>query len=125
MPRGGLLGNNYTLLTQNIFFMRKFLLTVLSCLAFCFALAQETATIDGIKYSLYSNGEAAISHQSSSLAGDIIIPEKVSYNGTDYTVTSVRNEAFMRVGMTNGIITSIVLPNYINEYILTHYKSTS
>ena len=95
--------------------MRKFLLTALSCLAFCFALAQETATIDGIKYSLYSNGEAAISHQSSSLAGDIIIPEKVSYNGTDYTVTSVRNEAFMRVGMTNGIITSIVLPNSITS----------
>lgn len=98
--------------------MRKFLLTALSCLAFCFALAQETATIDGIKYSLYSNGEAAISEQYDSLAGDIVIPEKVSYNGTDYTVTSVRNEAFWRAG-----ITSIILPNSITSLGWDSFRS--
>ena len=89
--------------------MRKFLLTVLSCLAFCFALAQETATIDGIKYSL-DNGEATILEQDKSLVGDIVIPEKVSYNGTDYTVTSAEKRAF---NITS--ITSIVLPNSITS----------
>lgn len=37
--------------------MKKFTLTFLfSCLAFCFALAQETATIDGVKYYLKNGG---------------------------------------------------------------------
>lgn len=100
-----------TIINTKHIFMRKFLLTVLSCLAFCFALAQETATIDGIKYSLYSNGEAAISYQDEYLTGDIVIPEKVSYNDIDYTVTKVDDEAFKN---ETGI-TSIVLPNSITS----------
>ena len=100
--------------------MRKFLLTVLSCLAFCFALAQETATIDGIKYSLYNNGEAMIMVQDESLAGDIVIPEKVSYNGTDYTVTSADYGAFSPTS-----ITSIVLPNSITSLGWFCFKNCS
>ena len=43
---------------------------------------------DGIKYIL-KNGVATVARQSSNLSGDIIIPEKISYDGIDYPVTSI------------------------------------
>ena len=43
---------------------------------------------DGLRYQL-SGDEAMVSRQDRSLSGDIVIPEKVTYNGIDYTVKSI------------------------------------
>jgi hypothetical protein len=43
---------------------------------------------DGLRYQLSGN-EAMVSRQDRSLSGDIVIPEKVTYNGVDYTVNSI------------------------------------
>lgn len=90
--------------------MRKYLLlTIFSCLSFCYTIAQETATIDGIKYYL-QNGAATIMVQDESLSGKITVPEYVSYNGEDYKVVNVTNGAFK-----NTNITEIVLSNSITS----------
>ena len=60
--------------------MKKCLFTILSCLVCGLSLAQGITTIDGVRYYL-GNGEAMIMEQDKSLAGNIVIPEKVSYNG--------------------------------------------
>ena len=49
---------------------------------------QININIDGIKYIL-KNGEATVARQSSTLSGDIIIPESLVYNDVDYPVTKM------------------------------------
>ena len=71
--------------------------------------AQETATIDGIKYYL-ENGKATIMVQPTTLSGDIVIPEKVTYNNVDYTVSSMTSSAFKQTD-----IKTITLPNSITS----------
>lgn len=61
------------------------------------ALAQETATIDGIRYYL-AGGEATVMAQTEQLKGDIIIPETVNYEGAVFTVTSLSHSAFKDQG---------------------------
>ena len=87
--------------------MKKCLFTILSCLVCGLSLAQGITTIDGVKYYL-GNGEAMIMEQDQTLAGNIVIPEKVSYNGADYTVTSMTDYAFQSTA-----ITGITLPGSI------------
>jgi hypothetical protein len=71
--------------------------------------AQETATIDGIKYYL-ENGKATIMAQPTTLSGDIVIPEKVTYNNVDYTVSSMTAAAFKETD-----VKTITLPNSITS----------
>lgn len=69
------------------------------------AYAQETGTIGDVKY-LLDEGEATILDQPDNLAGDIVVPSSVTYNGTEYTVNRMMDGAF-----SSTQITSIVLPN--------------
>ena len=87
--------------------MKKCLFTILSCLVCGLSLAQGITTIDGVRYYL-GNGEAMIMEQDKSLAGNIVIPEKLSYNGADYAVTSMTDMAFAYTA-----ITGITLPGSI------------
>ena len=90
--------------------MKKCLFTILSCLVCGLSLAQGITTIDGVKYYL-GNGEAMIMEQDQTLAGNIVIPEKVSYNGVDYTVTSMTDYAFQSTA-----ITGITLPESLTSW---------
>jgi ABC-type amino acid transport substrate-binding protein len=67
--------------------------------------AQTIATIDGIIYSL-DTGQATIAKQSTTLSGNITIPEKITYNNISYTVSNVANNAFQDTNIT-GITLSI------------------
>ena len=87
--------------------MKKCLFTILSCLVCGLSLAQGITTIDGVKYYL-DNGEATILEQDATLAGNIVIPEKLSDNVADYTVTSMTDMAFAYTA-----ITGITLPGSI------------
>ena len=83
---------------------------MLSCLTTLFAVAQETATIDGIKYYL-ENGEATVMVQTNKFEGDLVIPETVTDNDVEYKVVRLAAEAF--AGQEG--ITSITLPNSVIE----------
>ena len=82
---------------------------MLSCLTALFAVAQETAEIDNIKYYLY-NGEATVMKQTETLSGDITIPETVTYNNIEYKVVRIAESAFTQQNVTN-----ITLPNSVIE----------
>ena len=49
---------------------------------------QRHITFDGIRYML-KNGEAYVDIQPETLSGEVVIPDKVTYEGTDYPVTKV------------------------------------
>lgn len=68
----------------------------------------------GYFYSVLKNGELAVA-PGGAYAGDIVIPENVTYEGKSYKVTTVRREAFYkRPGASNiGTITSITLPSTV------------
>ena len=86
--------------------------------------SQMNITYDGIKYIL-KDGVAIIGRQDKSLSGDIIIPDKISYNGTVYKVTEMVTPTDLTCYSSNTIvcvggafqgssIESITLPNTIN-----------
>ena len=90
--------------------MRKYILFIaLSCMSFFHAIAQETVTVDNIRYYI-DNGEATIAMQDEALSGDIAIPESITNKGRSYTVVRATNGAFQ-----NSDITSITLPNSITS----------
>lgn len=75
--------------------------------------AQNTATVDGIKYNLdgsnatvtYPNESRPSSSDPSTYTGDIVIPPTINVDGTDYNVTSIGERAFYAAN-----ISSISLP---------------
>ncbi len=87
--------------------MRHISLPILFTIASICSCGQHITTVDNIRYNL-ENGEATIMAQNSSLSGDIIIPETISYNDIEYKVTNVADSAFKETK-----ITSIILPNSI------------
>ncbi len=76
------------------------------------AWAQTTVSIDGLKYNL--NGDnltAEVAEQdASTIAGDITIPETITYEDNTYTVTSIADAAFI-----NCDLTSITIPNIVTS----------
>ena len=55
----------------------------------------ETVEIDGIWYNLVPKGNIAEVTGSRIQSGDIVIPETISFEGTDYTVTKIHSGAFL------------------------------
>ncbi len=68
------------------------------------------STIGGIRYSLKS-GIASIIRQANNISGSIEIPNRVSYKGSYYAVTSINNSAFYNC---SGI-TSISMPTTVTS----------
>ena len=62
----------------------------------------------GIYYTLYGDGTCKVSDYSSDLKGEIILPEKVTYGGESYSVTSIGFYAFSWCGLTSITIPSSV-----------------
>lgn len=86
--------------------------TLLSAVVLCgFAVNAQTFTVDGITYKV-SKTEVAV-QKDEAYAGDLVIPETVTYEGKTYTVTSAAAAAFK--GNVN--ITSVQLPNTFTKFI--------
>lgn len=86
---------------------------------FTYTVNEDTreATVTGVKdeyatwdYYLNRKGLKAIVDEGKSIQ-EVIIPKKIEYNGKKYTVTQIGNRAF--ASMTQGCITSLMMPNTI------------
>ncbi|MEE1203787.1 MAG: leucine-rich repeat domain-containing protein [Bacteroidales bacterium] len=91
--------------------MKKLLLSLISLLFAFNAIAQEFEK-DGLKYIVTSPTppEVSVGRSWSVTITVVDIPERVTYQGTTYTVTSIRDDGFKSTG-----ITSISIPNTITS----------
>ncbi|OYP77210.1 hypothetical protein CIK94_03990 [Prevotella sp. P4-51] len=74
---------------------KTFINICLTLIALCWTMAiqAQTATVDGINYNLYTGTNTAEVTKSNA-TGDIVIPEKITVDGVEYSVTSIGNYAF-------------------------------
>ena len=79
----------------------------LTLIALCWTMAiqAQTVTIDGINYSLNADAKTAEVTKSTA-TGDIVIPEKITVDGVEYSVTSIGWEAFK----DSKALTSVTMP---------------
>ena len=85
---------------------------------------QRHVTIGGIRY-LLKNGEtneAYVDIQPESLSGEVVIPDKVTYKDTEYTVTTIMGEIWNQPGgfhicgaFTKTQVTKVTLPASITN----------
>lgn len=74
--------------------MKKVFLSILLTLLPILAIAGPVE-IDGIWYNLIPKGKAAeVTSNPNKYSGDIVIPEKIEYEGVEYTVTTIDNGSF-------------------------------
>ncbi len=80
----------------------------LTLIALCWTMAIQAqyATVDGIKYYLYTDTKTAEVTRSD-VTGDIVIPEKITVDGVEYPVTSIANYAFESCSS----LTSVAMPS--------------
>ena len=75
--------------------------------------AEEVGSVtqDGIKYVLYSDNTCEVEGVETSLEGDVILPDTVTWNGTSYKVTEI---GFVAFAECNGL-TSIDIPDGVTS----------
>lgn len=74
---------------------KTFINICLTLIALCWTVAiqAQTAIVDGINYSLNADAKTA-GVTKSNVTGDIVIPEKITVDGVEYSVTSIVVNAF-------------------------------
>lgn len=79
----------------------------LTLIALCWTMAiQAQTTVDGINYSINVDAKTA-GVTKSNVTGDIVIPEKITVDGVEYSVTSIGYEAFKNC----SALTSVKMPS--------------
>ncbi len=90
--------------------LKQALATVALLLCSMVAMAQTTATVDGITYEFITKGKlATVVESESGYSGDIVIPEIVGYDGVAYSVTAIGYAAFSSCGR----LKSVTIPNSV------------
>ena len=89
---------------------KTFINICLTLIALCWTMAiqAQTVTVDGINYNLKSDKTAEVTK--SNVTGDIVIPEKITVDGVEYSVTTIGMQAF------DGCkaLTSVDMPSVIS-----------
>ena len=89
--------------------MKKHLL-LLAMILLPMVASADVVEIDGIYYNLISKTKTAeVTRKSSGYTGNIVIPDKITYEETDYSVTSIGESAFE---FCSGL-TSVTIPNSV------------
>ena len=84
----------------------------LSALFLCSLAAwAQTFSVDGITYNITSTTELTVEVSRGTYSGDIVIPEKVTYEEKDYSVTSIGEDAFSE----RGGLTSVTIANSVTS----------
>ena len=93
--------------------MKQLALLILSLLTiFPIARADESVTVDGIKYTLLGDRTLSCRADNKKALVDVTIPETVKVNGIDYYVSTIEKRGF--IGCKN--MRSLVLPNSIKRF---------
>lgn len=80
----------------------------------------QDVVIDGLSFHIYSFGEAQISSpDEGNYSGDIVIPEKITYNGTIYPVTRIGGYAFCYA----RDVTSVSIPQTVTDIGISAFLS--
>lgn len=91
--------------------MKQIIILFLVLLTAAFGAHAYDFEVDGIYYDIYED-EAIVSYDESVgplYSGTVVIPETVTYDGTTYTVTGIKDGAFM--GCTE--LTNVTIPNSV------------
>ena len=93
----------------------------LTLIALCWTMAiqAQTATVDGINYNLNSDKTAEVTK--SNVTGDIVIPEKITVDGVEYSVTSIGYQAFMEC----KALTSVKMPSVTHIGVYAFFGCSS
>ena len=88
---------------------KNFINLCLTLLAVCWSVAvqAQTLSVDGIDYSLNKSDMTATVTGPKTFSGHLVIPEKVVYEGEEYKVTRIDNEAFKNCSS----LTSVSMPS--------------
>lgn len=112
-------------LPQRTFTMKKIALYLIFAFSTIFATAQTRFDVDGLTYEILSESDRTVEVHDGSNANEILsIPETVSYNGVNYTVTSIGEAALkycrwlISVDMPNSV-TIIGDEAFFGCYVLT------
>ncbi len=84
----------------------------------------ENVEIGGIYYSL-SNSEACVINNPNGYFGDIIIPEKITYQGVVYDVTSIQGEYDCKAAFAGCNLSSITIPSSIKTIGMAAFEGAS
>ena len=92
------------------------MMAMLSCVFAIFASAAQL--IDGIYYN-FSGTEASVAgtNQKSCQLAEVVIPERVTFEGTEYTVTKIESKAFgsQNAKGGNANVKSVVIPSTVTS----------
>ena len=91
--------------------MRQMVLLIAALLV-SLNLSAQKVMVDGMNYFLDPTKQTAQTYEGYQVVytGDIVIPEKITYEGVEYTVTEIGSRTF-----AESTITSLTLPNTIKK----------
>lgn len=97
--------------------IQKVILITIGALT-CYNVSAYDFEVDGIYYNVssISSRTCGVTYGENQYTGDIVIPETVTYNGSEFTVTSIYGDFYEEKGaFSNCKITSVILPNSITD----------